>query len=542
MSPLLLLLHGCPAEPAAKNVQNTVFVALDTPRLARRISIDLRGTLPTRVDLDLASEPGGLDRLIDTWLEDDRLEAHLVDVFAESWQLRLDVLRLESEEFGLGFEHQYHITRAFGDEPAHLIANVIAKNQPFTSIVTTDVTMANALLVDFLPVEWVDPEGQAEWREARYTDGRPPNGVLATSGLWLRYHTTIFNFNRGRAAALAKLLLCVDIASRPVGFSTTVDESTEGLQEAVSTDPGCLACHASLDPLAGTLWGFWPYEDRDLGELVNYHPEREGLSVESTGVQPAYFGTPVVAAAQLGQLVAADPRFAMCTARRTAERMWGRTTDETDEADVAQLRDQLIESWDYKALLRGILASEEYRAGGLVAGATAADLERAKPRRLLSPNSLASLIEEVTGFRWRYVTWDQLDSDDTGYRLLLGGADGDSVRVSNLEPTLSRSLVIRRLAQSAAAAALGTDLAAPRAGRRLVGTTTDDILGLTPDSAAFDAELDEIHFLLFASPRDEVERTAEAELFSAALAVSDAKGAWASLLAVLLRDPELWTY
>ena len=201
--------------------------------------------------------------------------------------------------------------------------------------------------------------------------------------------------------------------------------------------------------------------------------------------------------------------------------MWGRTTDETDEADVAQLRDQLIESWDYKALLRGILASEEYRAGGLVAGATAADLERAKPRRLLSPNSLASLIEEVTGFRWRYVTWDQLDSDDTGYRLLLGGADGDSVRVSNLEPTLSRSLVIRRLAQSAAAAALGTDLAAPRAGRRLVGTTTDDI---------------------FASPRDEVERTAEAELFSAALAVSDAKGAWASLLAVLLRDPELWTY
>ena len=537
----LLLLLGCPTEPSHDS-EASVFVALEPARLARRISIDLRGTLPTHAELDVAVQPGGVDRLIDAWLVDDRLEAHMVDVFAEAWQLRLDVLRVEFDEFGVGLGRQYEITRAFGDEPAHLIANVIATNQPFTSIVTTDVTMANALLGELLPIEWVQPDDGAEWRPARYTDGRPPNGVLATSGMWLRYHTTIFNFNRGRAAAMARLLLCVDIAARPVMFGTTVDESTEGLQEAVSTDPGCLACHAALDPLAGTLWGFWPYEDRDLGELVNYHPEREALSAESTGVEPAYFGTPVVAAAQLGQMVAEDPRFAMCAARRTAERMWGRTTDGADEADVEQLRDRLIESWNYKALLRAILASEEYRAGGVVPGASQADLDRVNPLRLLSPNTLASLIEDLTGFRWRYRTWDQLDSDDSGYRLLLGGADGDSVRSSSLQPSLSRSLVIRRLAQSAAAAALATDLTASRTDRRLVGTTTDDLLGLRPGSAAFDAELEELHLLLFAAPPDDVERAAEAELFTTVLAASDAEGAWASLLAVLLRDPNLWTY
>ena len=54
---------------------------------------------------------------------------------------------------------------------------------------------------------------------ARYTDGRPAAGVLATNGLWWRYTTTDSNMNRTRAAAISRLLLCEDFMARPVSFA-----------------------------------------------------------------------------------------------------------------------------------------------------------------------------------------------------------------------------------------------------------------------------------------------------------------------------------
>lgn len=546
MIPLLLLLLACPEpEPAPADSAPPpapIFVAIDDVRLARRMSIDLRGKLPTDAELAQAAEPGGVEALQEAWLADPALEEHLVDVFAEEWLLRLDTLRIDGSEFALDANDSFTFTRAFEDEPARLVAYVIAHDRPFTEIVTADYTVANSLLRDLLPLEVADPTDTAEWRVASYTDSRPANGILATSGMWLRFHTTIFNYNRGRAAALARLLLCYDISGRPVIFQGVADETTEGLQAAISTDPGCISCHASLDPLAATLFGFWPYEDMDGRELTLYHPEREMLAPSTTGVTPAYFGTELTAAGQLGELVAADPRFPVCMARRAAERWWGRPTSTADDAQVYELAGELTEAWSYKDLIRAILATDEYRAGELTAAATDAERDAHRTLRVLSPNTLADLVEDATGFRWVFHKAEQLDEDLTGYRSLLGGADGDSNRKPSLEPTVSRSVALRRLAQAAGVYVAEHDLAAPAAERRLLLISGADPTALDPAGEAFTAELQALHRRLHGVEADAVELEAERALFVEVATLEGEEAAWATLVSVLLRDPLFWTY
>lgn len=541
MTLLLLLSCGAPTNDVVD--EPSPFVPLEDARLARRISIDLRGYLPSMAEVGRA-EDGELPALVEEWLASAAFEEHHADVFAESWQLHLDEFRVEPDEFGLAAEDAYAMTRAFGGEPARLMARIAAEDRPWTEIVTTDHTMVNALLASLVQVEHLsDADADAEWREARYTDGRPPGGVLMTSGLWLRFHTTLFNYNRGRAAAMARLLLCYDYLARPVMFAAVTDNSAEGLEEAITTNPGCVACHASLDPLAATLFGFWPFEDKDGHELITYHPEREQYASYYTGREPGYFGVPVDSAAQLGPLVADDPRFGMCAARRTAERLWGRPATDEDFAAIVALRDALeAGAYRYKELLRAVIATDEYRAGALADTATDAQVAALHPLRTFSPLTFASTIEELTGFRWQWDGWDELDSDQTGYRVLFGGADGDVVRAESLEPGLSRTLVIRRLAQSAGYTVAAADLAAPPERRRLIGTQATSDAFLDPDKPEFSAELQALHLRLFATPATAEQLADETELYRDVLRASDPQQAWGSLISVLLRDPDFWTY
>jgi hypothetical protein len=525
------------AEPAS------VFVPLDDARLARRISIDLRGHVPSVAEVERA-QAGDLDRLIEEWLDDPAFEEHQADVFSEAWQLRIDTMRVAPAEFALEPTQRYQMTRAFGDEPARLVARIVADDRPWSDVVTTDSTMVNPLLDSLVQVEYLsDADADEEWREARYTDGRPAGGVLMTSGLWLRYHTTLFNYNRGRAAVMAKLLLCYDFLARPVMFAAVTDNSSDGLEEAITTNPGCIACHASLDPLAGTLFGFWPFEDKDGLELITYHPEREDYAYDYTGREPGYFGTAVDGPAQLGPMVAADPRFDMCVARRTAERMWGRLTTDADFPQVVELRDELRDGdLQYKQLLRTIIATEEYRAGSLTDAVTEEQLDDLHPLRTFTPLTFASTVEELTGHRWEWDGWDEMDSDKTGYRVLFGGADGDVVKATALEPSLSRTLVIRRLAQSAGYNVAASDLAAERSARRLIGTVTDGEAFLDPTTEEFATELRNLHLRLFAVPATEDQIADETALYTDVLNVGDTNQAWGSVVSVLLRDPDFWSY
>ena len=77
----LLLLLSCNG-PEAEAPGALITTALDAPRLARRLSLDILGVLPTTEELDaVEADPSALEDLRDKWLQDPRFEARLVDLY-----------------------------------------------------------------------------------------------------------------------------------------------------------------------------------------------------------------------------------------------------------------------------------------------------------------------------------------------------------------------------------------------------------------------------------------------------------------------------
>ena len=543
---IVLLLLAC-AEPSAPSAVELT-VPLEGAALARRISIDVRGVVPSVEELERAEQGAAeVDRLREEWLASPAFESHLVDAFAEDWALRVDELRVDAASFGsdLGSDlNAADFSRAFDDEPARILARVAAEDRPWSDTVTVDWTMANDDLASLVPLAFTAPDGQG-WREARYTDGRPAGGVLMTSGLWLRFPSTLFNYNRGRANTIARLMLCQDFLARPVHFVALDSTTDDAIENAVQTEPGCVACHASLDPIASSLFGFYPFQDKDAHELTRYHPERERLGERMIETSPGWYGTPIDAVAQLGPLVAADPRFEACAVRRTAARLWGREPNYDEFATLVDLQDTFAAGdHRYRALMRGVLATPAYRAGSPTPcvrddGAVTVRDDGAVTVRVMSPATLSSVLADLTGFRWTQDGWDLLDSDALGFRVLLGGVDGVSVGSPNRMPSASQAVALQRVAEAAAAYGVDRDLAAAPEARTLLPTDLAD--PLHPDADLPDA-LAELHRrLIGASPTAE-EATELQDFWSAAEQASDARTAWIGSVSLLLRDPAFWTY
>lgn len=540
MIPALLLL-SCGRDPTPAPA--LAAVPLEGAALIRRESLDLRGVNPSLDELlRLASGEVTEDALVAEWLADPRHETRLVELFAEQWGTLADEFNAPADDFGLG-DQEYDFLRSVGQEPLRVLAHVGVSDLPWTEIVTAETTMANDLLAQIWPLEWVDPSQTEGWREARYVDGRPAGGVLMSNGLWWRYDSTANNLNRGRAAAVSRLLFCYDFLARPVAFSGFTEFSAEALLAATKTDPNCEACHSGLDPLAATLFGFWWFDTKDATEMSRYHPEREQLGQTFLELEPAVFGVPIAGTSQLGEAVASDPRFTRCAVEQVARGLWRR---EPDAADISTLNDlnDAFEAGDLRlsALIRATLQTESYRAGALGEAATDEDAARLRTRRLLSVGQLASAVEDLTGYRWTSAGYDQLDNDLIGYRVMAGGVDGDTVRTVGQEPTVSRVLVERALAQGAASAVVEDDLAADPQDRRLFPASPADLLSLTEADPAFDEVLDHLHLRIHAALPDDDQRAAERALFSQVSALAGPQAAWTSLVSVMLRDPLFWSY
>lgn len=485
--------------------------ALEPARLARRTSLDLRGILPSAEDLDaVESDPTQLTSLREAWMDDARFEDRLVHVLQERWFTRVDAFDITWYDYGFDAEDEYRFERAVGEEPLRLVARVVRDDLPWWEVVTADWTMSHDVLAGVWPIERPDAEG---WQVSRYTDGRPAAGVLATNGLWWRYTTNESNMNRGRASALSRLLLCEDPLARPV--SLTLDGSTVvDPAEAARTNPACLTCHASLDPLAANLFGFWWLNMYSSVEETSYHPERERLYSE-LGVEPGYFGVPLDGLSGLGAAMANDSRLYRCAVEGLAEGFWRRSPSNADFDTIEALRADFVRDGARpRGLVAAILETEAYRA-------TSAD-------RLLTPDQLASAVEDLTGFRWTWEGADRLDEDASGFRVLAGGVDGSSVFGPQRTPGLTWALVVARLAEGAGSHASST---LGEAGL-LAGVTASN----RPGDAAFTATLDAMYWRMFATRPDDGWRAEIADLWLA-VEPEGAAAAWAAVVSVLVRDP-----
>ena len=121
--------------------------------------------------------------------------------------------------------------------------------------------MLNNDLMSVYPAMWVGvpPDSDSDWSVARYLDGRPAGGVLVSNGMWWRYETSLNNASRQRANQVTRIFLCRDYLEIPVSFDSNVDLTNESaIDSAIKEDPGCVACHATLDPLAAFMGACLP--------------------------------------------------------------------------------------------------------------------------------------------------------------------------------------------------------------------------------------------------------------------------------------------
>ena len=230
-------------------------VPLDAPRLLRRQAwICGAGSRTATASRGSRPIPAPSTSWIATWTA--RSRAPDDRALAEHWWTRVDVFDVVYQDYGLTPQQEFLFEESVGSEPLRLLANVIAENRPWTDVVTQETTRASDFLAQTWPLEFVD--GQPEpgaWADARYTDGRPPAGVLSTNGLWWRYITTESNMNQGRAAAISRLLLCEDYLSRPITFTAADADVSDQRRPSRPTRTAWPAM--SLDPVAASLFGTW---------------------------------------------------------------------------------------------------------------------------------------------------------------------------------------------------------------------------------------------------------------------------------------------
>ena len=547
---LLLLMLSCAKAPADSSAPAAVpdvdlpveaadddLIPLDGPRLLRRMSLDLRGHLPTTAELDqVEADPNALDTLRDAYLEDPAFEERMVVLFGERWYTRVDAFVIIYSEYPSLHEwDEYPWERSIGEEPLRLLAHVAASDAPWTDIVTADYTITNDVLQPFWPTDY--PAGHTGWEVAHYTDGRPSAGVLSTNGLWWRYYSTLSNYNRGRAAALTRLLLCDDYLSRPVSFDNNVAiVDTDGVEEALRSNPYCLGCHSSLDPTASTLFGFWVASLYNGDEMSHYHAEREPLGASSLGVTPEFFGRPVSGLAELGEVIGQDPRFARCAARSMAEMLWRRDVTVEDFDRVEALRQAYLDGGErMKPLIAAVTDTAVYRAGALVDGASTDEADREATSRLLNSTLLRSTLDDLVGFTWEANGFDMLDNDTTGFRIMAGGVDGEQVTRPQAAPNLTWALTIERAGEAAAAVAV-QDLGQPDSLLDLVNA------GTQVTDSVFAAQLEELSWRLLgehATPQEVDELTT---LWSTVNSSEGNQEAWRAVIVTTMRDPRFGSY
>ena len=203
----------------------------------------------------------------------------------------------------------------------------------------------------------------------------------------------------------------------------------------------------------------------------------------------------------------------------------------------------------HESLLQAVVQGDEYRAADLSqAGAVA--------RKMLSAGMMATVMEDLTGFRWttdldalyssggecpeglcRGQT-DLMTSDLVGFRSMAGGMDGYRVTSPTHTDTPTRQLVVARYAAEAAGFAVRNDF---DGNPRLLTEVSSD----TIDEDAIRAQLVQLHLrILGEDVADDSEAVSQTyTLFAAGRANGgDAASGWRVVLTALLQSPDVLFY
>jgi len=422
---------------------------------------------------------------------------------------------------------------------------VVVNDRPYSEIVTADYAISDPITA----VVWgMSHSGSPGLEVASWLDARPVSGILSSSGLWARHISAGANYHRNRANLISSTLLCFDFLHSDILLDTSIDlADPEVVANALVANPSCAGCHQTLDPLASTLYGFQPGARYTNYPVPMYRPMWEDGWVDDSHRPPAYFGQAASTVADVGRLIADDPRFPRCAAERFAAYFTQTDREHVPFAWTARLaKDFVASGMSAKQLARDIVLSDEFRVSHAMENATPEEAEDVRGLLHVRPEQLGRLFEDLTGFRWQttstlgvygvpYGFADLLRGDFLGFRSLAGGIDSYFVTRPTHTTNAVSSLVLRELARGAAGHVVFNDFSRPAMERHLLSGVTES----ERSPAVIRAQLSTLHARIYGSldGPDSPEVAETYALFEHVLTdTNDVRHAWTTTLAAMLAD------
>jgi hypothetical protein len=524
-----------------------------------RASLALKGTRPSAEELERVREDeSSLDEIVDGYLQSDEFATTIRNLHDEAWLLRT-FLFMFPPRGELGDLDMTTLNRSVQEQPLRLAEHIVMNDRPYSEIVTADYTVADGIVAT---VWGMDYEGDGvEWTETHWPqEGRTHAGILSESMVWTRHYSTPLNAQRSRANQVSKALLCFDFLDSDVRVDGNIDLSDpDAIKNAVRNEP-CSSCHASLDPLAGHLWEFeyfyFPAQvitDYPVAEDLSYKPEYVEIHKPyfTDGVT-GYFGQESETLADLGQHIADDPRFTLCTARRFYSYFAQVDLKDVPVALEDDLRRQFIQSGlSGRALAKAVVMSDAFRRR-----ATAQDPD-ADPVKRLRPRSLTRAVQALTGFSWRtrinfplfqdhgieraYGGFDLMEDSLWGFEVIAGGRDDYVVTRSRHTTNPTASLVFRSMAREAAGYVVEEDCGRDAEARRLLHALDC----ASSDESDIREELARLHLIVlseFAEPDGHLVDESYGLWRALYEDSGDTERAWAAVLTAFFQDTRFLHY
>ncbi|MFN0250636.1 MAG: DUF1585 domain-containing protein [Kofleriaceae bacterium] len=524
-----------------------------------RASLALRGVRPSVEDLQAVdTDPQALGDIVDRYLDTPEFGATIREMHNEALMLRVELAQFTFPGTATFTGHTaFEVNDSVFSEPLRLIEDIVMTDQPYTKVVTADYTMSNATNAQIWGYSRTG--APAAWTRTPFPDARGAAGVLGIEAIYHRHESAGFNYNRGRANLISSAFLCHDYAHADIVIDTSVDLSDpEVVANAVVENSSCAGCHQTLDPLASYLFPFrsrQPINQLSQGTvdypIGGYRVPQETQWRTTNKRPPMFFGTAADKLPGLGQAIAADPRFAKCTATRFASYLTQVPTGDLDGRWIAHLQATLEDNnFGAKRLVKEIVMSDQFR---LLTDTEEARAEDVVGMQKLRPAQLSRMIRDATGFQWTtpntarirnldYGQPDLLDSDLIGFKVLAGGVDGFFVTTPVHTTTTTSSLVAKALASSAADFVVERDATVAAADRTLFVKAA---IGAT-DEAVIRDQLAHLHARLYGELVDaaSVEVDETFALFTAAKAAANnnQRRAWKLTLVGMLSDVRALTY
>lgn len=335
-------------------------VPLTDFEVAARLALLLWDAPPDEALLDAAargelSTPEGIEGHARRLLEDDRARSAIRDFFDQYLDLgKLDDASPDPQAHP-GFSEG--LRQAMRTE-VHLIVDdlVFRRDVDVRQLFSTRRTFVNPELAAHYGLP--DPGGSSLTYTAVELPADGPRAGIQSLGAFLTMNAhPIETSPTRRGAFLLERVLCAYVPEPPGDIDlelSPADGSNGTLRDRLErhrTDPACAHCHQATDP-PGFLFehfdavGRW--RETDNGRPIDASGELDGVAVDGT--------------ADLGRVLASDPRVATCMTRQFFRHAHGRVETAGDPVSLDAIEARFVDSGHrFQALVLALVTHESFR-------------------------------------------------------------------------------------------------------------------------------------------------------------------------------------